>query len=187
MTDDQLHALDDAAALIYTAEHMYDKSPAFHSIDADDMRQDLRYRLMGAIRRGINSCRMVAIERVAGALANLDGEVWPGCDLHVSPNWKPEQRAALTAQRRQRYRHKAVQVIAALYGYMEVEHPSETEEHRQLLIRQAVEQREADIVTVKAWKESIGMPSTVRRVYDGTITTSEIVALGESFDRERDK
>ena len=162
MTDTDLH-LDTAVQVFYGLERQ-PGWPAFQSEEADDIKRDIRYRLMGAIRRGINSCRMVAIERVAGALANLDGEVWPGCDLHVSPNWKPEQRAALIAQRRQKYRHKAVQVIAALYGYMEVEHPSETEEHRQLLMRHANEQREADAQAVKEWRGSIGMPSTVSQL-----------------------
>ena len=164
MTDDQLDHLTLAAEHVYRAEHLYDRSPHFGSDDAEDMRTDLRYRLIGAVRRGINSCRMVAVERVAGALATLDGETWPTCDLHVSPNWKPAQREAIVAQRRQRYRHKAVQVIAALYGYMEVEHPSETEEHRQLLIRQVREQFEADTRTMTEWKESIGMPSTVSQL-----------------------
>ena len=119
---------------------------------------------MGAVRRGIASCRLVAVERVAGAMANLDGEIWPDCDRYVSPNWKPEQRAAMQAQRRQRYRHKAACLVAAYVNYMEVEHPSETEEHRQLLIRDVTAQREADIITVKAWHENLGMPSRVSQL-----------------------
>lgn len=138
--------------------------PRFESEEADDMRRDLRYRIAGAVRRGIDSCRLVAIEHVAATLAVLDGEVWPACDLRVSPNWKPEQRAAICAQRRQRYRHEAVCVIAAVYGYMEVEHPSETEDQRLAIIEKAKAQRAADTEAVKVWKGSIGMPSTVSQL-----------------------
>lgn len=177
MTDTDLH-LDTAVQVFYGLERQ-PGWPAFQSEEADDIKRDIRYRLMGAIRRGIASCRAVAIERVASTLANLDGEIWPACDAITSPNWKPEQRAAIVAQRRQLYRHKAVQIIAALYGYMEVEHPSETEEHRQLLIRQAVEQREADVKAVTEWRDSIGMPSQV----ESQIPQSVRGTMGESILR----
>ena len=155
-------AFERVVAALYDFERLdHPEWPTLDTPDASDMRMDLRYRLTGAVRRGIHSVRMVAIERVAAALATLDGETYPACDLHVSPNWKEGQRAALIAQRRQKYRHKAVQVIAAFCGYMEVEHPQETEESRALIVEQAKSQHTADAHVSAAWRDQIGMPSTV--------------------------
>ena len=160
-------AFERLVAALYDVEKLdHPDWPELDSPEVSDMRMDLRYRLTGAVRRGINSVRMVAIEHVAAALATLDGETYPACDLHVSPNWKEGQRAALIAQRRQRYRHKAVQVIADFCGYMEIEQPHETEESRQQIVEQAKSQHTADAHVSAAWRDQIGMPSTVSQLGD---------------------
>ena len=81
-------------------------------------RVDARYRITGAHRRGIDACRMMAVERVAGSLAVLDGDRWPACDRHT--NMARMQREAVSAGKRQRYRHVAARIVAEIAAYYEM-------------------------------------------------------------------
>ncbi len=157
--------LDLAACHLYHAERAeHPDWPAWESDDVKDVRTDTRYRIMGAVRRGIPSCRFVGIERVASALANLDGEIWPFCDRHVPPTATESQKAAIIAQRRQRYRHEARTVIAEYIRYMEVEHPQDTEEGRTYEMEQAKSQHTADAHVSAKWRGSIGVSQLTTRL-----------------------
>ena len=163
MTDDQSTSADQHLEL--AAFHLHEAArahqPDLPSWDSPEaVRADARFRVTGAHKRSIASCRLMAIERVAAALAILDGEPWPGCNRAVSPRVGMEQRQAIAAQRRQRYRHEARAIVAELYGYMEVKANDDTEEDRQLFLTQVHLQRDQDADILAKWRERINLPTT---------------------------
>ena len=124
-------------------------------------RVDARYRATGALRRGIDTCRMVAVERVAASLAVLDGERWPACNRAINPKMEPAQREAIAASRRQRYRHQARHVVAEVFTYYEL--GNDTPEQRLQAVATAKAQLAKDTVTVNTWRNR-SMPSTVSQL-----------------------
>lgn len=158
------HHLELAAFHLHEASRQH--LPDLPSWESDHAaRMDARYRAMGAHRRSIESCRFVAVERVAAALALLDGEPWPACTRALSPLLPPAHRAATAAQRRQRYRHEARIIVAEVCGYYEVK-TEDTEDLRQLVIIDARRQRTDDAGVVATWRERVNLPtSTVMQLY----------------------
>lgn len=193
MTDDQLHNLDEANRHLYEYEADYPGNhawPTYDSESADDMRRDLAYRVNGALRRGIPSCRFVGIERVAAALATLDGEIWPSCDRHIPYTYPEAQRAAMIAQRRQRYRHEARHAISEYVSYMEIAQEGDTEESRNQIVEQAKSQHMADAQVSAKWRGSVGLPSTVKQIEDSIPesvrgTMGEIILRGELLRKSK--
>jgi len=125
-------------------------------------RVDARYRATGALRRGIDTCRMVAVERVAASLAVLDGERWPACNRAINPKLEPAQRAAIAAGRRQRYRHQARHVVAEVFTYYEM--GNDTPEQRDQVVDRVREQLAADTEAVSRWRNRASMPSAVSQL-----------------------
>ena len=158
--------LDLAALHLYEAGREHTPSlPTYWQDEAADMRRDARYRAMAAHRRGIASCRKIAIERGAIALAIADGEPWPDCSRAINPNLPDAQRAAIAASRRQRYLHLATVMIADVFGYYET--GTDTEEQRQIGIDRLRVQREQDTEASKAWRNR-PLPSTVSQLRKDT-------------------
>lgn len=124
-------------------------------------RADARYRITGAHRRGIDSCRMVVVERIAASLAVLDGERWPACNRAINPNMDRAQRDSIAASRRQRYRHLARHVVAEVSAYYEM--GTDTQEQREQIVEKAKAGLAQDTATVNAWRNR-AMPSTVSQL-----------------------
>jgi len=135
--------------------------PTWDSQSEREHRVDARYRATGALRRGIDTCRMVAVERVAASLAVLDGERWPACNRAINPKLPHEQREAIAASRRQRYRHQARHVVAEVFTYYEL--GTDTAEQRDQIVARAKADFAKDTKIVSAWRDR-AMPSTVSQL-----------------------
>lgn len=154
--------VDRAAFSLYEASRLDlgDDLPPFWADEAAEMRRDCKYRAMGAYRRGVASCRQIAVLRGAIALAVADGEPWPECNRTVNPSMPDAQRASLCASKRQRYLHLSAVLLADVFGYYET--GLDTEEQRQTAIERQRIQREQDRESVAAWRNR--MPSTVTQL-----------------------
>lgn len=124
-------------------------------------RDDCRYRAMGAHRRGQPYAKEALVERMASEYANLEGWVYPDCDNKRGMDVAETDRPALAAQRRQAFRHKARQIVAAVFRYLEYD--TDTEEQRKKEVDRAGGQLMADRMVVAHWREHRGMPSEVNR------------------------
>jgi hypothetical protein len=127
------------------------------SDEAGPSRTAYRYLIQAAHRRSIHSCNLVAVERIAAALAIADGHRWPACDGHVTPERAGEDLPVKFARRRQRYRHLARLVLAEVNKYYEL--AEDTEADRVGIITEARAQLDADRTLVS----DADMPSTVRQ------------------------
>lgn len=154
--------LDLAAFHLYESGRAYDpERPSWDSDAAGSLRTSTRYITRMAHRRGMPSTTLVAIERLAVAFALADGEVWPDCTrgLHAIPE---PQRKAMSASRRQRYRHLARIAHAELMNYYEL--GQEDERMRGDIIHQAMRQHHEDTKAKVAWRDYV-MPSTVTQIH----------------------
>lgn len=124
-------------------------------------RDDCRYRAMSAFRRGLPFVRDVLVEMLAMNYANLEGWLYPDCDNKYDPQTPERDRAAVSAQRRQRFRQKARQLVAAIFNYLE--HDTDTEAQRKLTIERAGGQLMADRMVVSNYRSSRGIPTEVQR------------------------
>lgn len=114
--------LQSSNALALATRQLYLANPGnvqpFPPVDVEsvaDLIEEASFRATLAHRRGIESCRLLAVERVACALAVADGVPWPDCGVVAgAPDY---QRVA--ARRRLRYRHVATLAIAEYLKYME--------------------------------------------------------------------
>lgn len=135
--------------------------PAYDDPLESTGRVDARYRIAGAHRRGIDTCRIVAAERVAASLAVLDGDRWPQCDRHVNANMIKAQREAVSAGKRQRYRHVAARIVAEIAAYYEM--GTDTPEQRDSARLRIQAQLASDKEVSAHWRNRV-MPSTVSQI-----------------------
>jgi len=153
--------LERAAYHLHEAGRIHNPNlPAYDDPLKSAGRVDARYRITGAHRRGIDSCRQIAVLRGAIALAVADGEPWPACDRTVNPSMPEAQRLSLCASKRQRYLHLSAALLADVFGYYET--GLDTEDQRQAAIERQRIQREQDRDSVAAWRNR--MPSTVTQL-----------------------
>lgn len=139
--------------------------PAWDSDEAAQRRTEYRYLIQLAHRRSQSSCVLVAIERIAASLAITDGEPWPACNRAISPDRTDLQRLAISASRRQRYRHLARVVHAELMNYYEL--GTEDEASRQQTIAIAALQMAEDKRVMMEQRQMFGLPSTVSQLNRG--------------------
>ena len=154
--------LERAAFHLHEAGRLHNPNlPAFDDPLESGGRVDARYRITGAHRRGIESCRIMAAERVAASLALLDGDRWPQCDRFLSPNIDKAQRAASSAGKRQRYRHVASRIVAEVAAYYEM--GTDTPEQRDSARLRIQAQLASDKEVSAHWRNRV-MPSTVSQI-----------------------
>jgi len=123
--------------------------------------QDFRYLAMSAYRRSLPFVSQVLVEMVAMHYATLEGWIYPDCDNKIAPDVDQRDRAAFAAQRRQNFRHKARQIISAIWQYLE--HDTDTEAQRKQTVDRASGQVTADAMVVSNWRSTQGLPSEVNR------------------------
>lgn len=134
--------------------------PAFDDADVEDMRRDAKYRALGAHRRGIQSVRLVTIERIAERLAAAFGHTWPECANGLALDLRPVEYLAICATRRQHYRHIAVRLVAEVFRY--TEQGADLEPQRQMILDATRQQRADDTVTVTRWRDGREAAKAVR-------------------------
>lgn len=164
---------DASKHLELAAFHLYEAGrdhapeiPEWSSDAAGHERTDCRFRITAAHRKGILSCILVAIERLAGSFAVADGEKWPDCNRAVSPNLPQVQQLAIAANRRQRYRHLARIAHAEIQNYYEL--GVDSEDVRQAIIDSARTRFASDKIALAAWRGLSRMPSTVTQIRKDT-------------------
>jgi hypothetical protein len=154
--------LERAAFHLYEAGRLESPDqPAWDDPIESAHRLDARYRATGALRRGLDTCRIVVVERVAASLAVLDGDRWPQCDRNVNDKMDPRQRAALAAGKRQRYRHVARHIVAEVSAYYEM--GNDDEAMRAASVNAAMNQTLTDRDVVASWRNR-AMPSQVSQI-----------------------
>jgi hypothetical protein len=141
--------LELAAFHLYEACRSWSKIvlPSWADSDVDAMRTDARLRAMSAHRRGIMSCRGIARERIAAALAIADGFTWPACARTGAVD------LLLDAQRRQRYRHVGGIIAAEATMYFELD--ADTEDERAAILEDISRQNIADRKLISEWQARI--------------------------------
>lgn len=120
--------------------------PEWSSDEAGVYRTEYRFLITAARRRADQSCMLVAIEKIAVALATAEGEIWPMCNRAVHPDLPDDQREAIGAQRRQRYRHLARLAHSTVMNYYEL--GTDDDAYRQHIISEANAQLAADRATM---------------------------------------
>lgn len=168
MADETIAQHKDLAAFhAYEMGREYDPNrPDWSSDAAGARRTEYRYLIQLAHRRSQASCVLVAIERIAGALAVADGEPWPACNRAINPALGTLQRHAISASRRQRYRHLARIVHAETMNFYEL--GDDTEVSRQNVIADVHGQALQDKQTLSHQRQSAGLPSTVSQLRKDT-------------------
>lgn len=139
--------------------------PEWDSDDAAQRRTEYRYLIHAAHRRSQPSCVLVAIEKIACALAVAEGQTWPACDRAIAADRTPLQRLAIQAQRRQRFRHLARIAHSHFVNYYEL--GTDDEDYRQSIIDDAQLQEQLDKKCVAEHRRQIGvtLPSTVTQIH----------------------
>ena len=114
--------LSRAAFWLYEAGRITDPQLPAWDQATPAVRRDWCYRARAACHQGQIDIRRVRVLRIAQTLATADGFVWPACDNKVNRTLPlpAEQIAALVAQIRQDYLHKARLVVIGDGQYLEV-------------------------------------------------------------------
>jgi hypothetical protein len=158
------HPLDAIASTLYEQErcdHPSRNMPPWERANRV-LRADARYRAQAAHHRSSPTIKAVLVEEIARTLATLDGFIWPSCENKLASACEsPEQRRALTAHIRQRFRHNAREVITAHDAYLDTNAAVELEEMRVEVIKRAKAQQLEDVQAVQEWKRLRGQPSTL--------------------------
>jgi hypothetical protein len=119
------------------------------------VQQDFRYLAMSAYRRALPLVNAVLVERLASAYANQEGWIYPDCDNKPTPEVYERDLAAAVAQRRQLFRHKARQILTAIWAYLE--HDTDTEAQRQQAMNRVEGQLKADQMVVSMFRGRRGV------------------------------
>lgn len=161
--DKRSYWLDQAAIALYEARcaEFPEAYPLPWDMATKAVRQDFRYLAMSAYRRSLPYVRDVMTETVAMTYASLEGWIYPDCDNKDRRDADPKNRAAFAAQRRQNFRHKARQIVTAIFQYLE--HDTDTEAQRKLAVDRTSGQLMADAMVVSSYRSTRGVPSEVNR------------------------
>lgn len=121
--------LDKAAFSLYEARRAEfpDAYPLAWDQATRQVRAEFRFLAMSAYRRSLPLVASVLVEIVAMNYANLEGWIYPDCDNKYAFNVPDDDRAAFASQRRQNFRHKAQQIIASIFGYLEMDCDTEAQ------------------------------------------------------------
>lgn len=151
--------IDQAAFALYEARRA--EFPERYPLAWDEapkaVRAEFRYLAMAAYRRSLPLVGDTLTEIVAANYANLEGWIYPACDNKYAFSVPEDERETFAAQRRQNFRHKGRQLLHAIWQYLE--HDTDTEAQRQIMVDRAEGQRKADVMIVSTWRSKKGIPS----------------------------
>lgn len=157
MADETVTHKELAAFHIYEMGREIDPElPAWDATAAGPYRTSCRYIVHMAHRKTILSCALVAVEKIAAALAQADGETWPDCSRAIKPELPEVNRLAIAASRRQRYRHLARLAHSTLMNYYEL--GTDDDAYRATVLTEARIQQQQDAQTVAAMRATVGVP-----------------------------
>lgn len=165
MADETVTHKDLAAFHLYALGRAVDPElPEWDSDAAGPHRTSCRYIVNLAHRKTILSCVLVAVEKIAAALAQADGETWPECSRRI--DIADPHRFALAASRRQRYRHLARVAHSAAMNYYEL--GTDDEAYRQTVLTDARVTVQNDKQLVAAMRASVGVPHHATTIHKDT-------------------
>lgn len=154
--------LDQAAHALFEAKKAEypDAQPLPWDLVPANVRADYRYLVMAAYRRTLPLVDKVLVEMVAQTYANLEGYIYPDCTNRRLHEEDESARPARAAQRRQAFRHKAREMLTAIWAYLEID--CDTDAQRKITVERVDGQLQADRMVVSMYRESRGIPGTVQ-------------------------